>query len=106
MLNLDDIVRAGGLAGNNQKFAVVFQSLVHPAISGAEDGVFNLEDGTEECIRLNRFYDGKVNHFLVPLEQLKRPRNGYVAPSPCVTPPGNGQPLDDESSEVAGGGTC
>ena len=93
---------ASHASGNKQEFAIVFQSLVCPAITGAEDGVFNLEEGTGECIRLNQFYVGKVNHFLVPVEQLKRQRADRVDSSPCVAPPGNGQPLDADSSEVEG----
>lgn len=88
---------------DNRRFTVVFQSLTCPAITGAEDGTFNLEDGTDECVRLNRFYDGKVNHWLVPADQLKRPHNGSVAASPVVTPSGNSQLLDEASSRVSGG---
>jgi len=88
---------------NKPKFAVVFQSLTCPAVTGAEDGTFTLEGGTEECVRLNRLYDGKVNHFLVPADQLKRRRNGSIAASPCTTSASNSQPLDAASNGVEGG---
>jgi len=88
----------------SDKFVIIFQSLVHPAITGAEDGVFPLEGGTEECIRLNRLYDGKVNHFLVPAEQLKRPSSKGSVASLCVAPPGDSEPVDAASNGLGGGG--
>ena len=68
--SLRGILRGDVAFCNATEFIVAFESLTAPDVRGVEHGAFSLHAGLEECDRLNRFYDGKVNHWLVPTDYL------------------------------------
>ncbi len=96
--SLKGILRGDAADCNATEFIVAFESLTAPDVRGVEHGAFSLPAGLEECDHLNRFYDGKVNHFLVPtdslckvqldlVEQRQRLRGNCSDQSHYMTPP-------------------